>query len=98
MTAFALQQGTAVFYKTSRVITAIFEGAPTHIAQRHSNTVVRGILICGLPCSPPLHYFNCFYVFISLTAPYAGGIFKFRLDKNPNCKKILYMCVPGQVF
>ena len=76
MTAFALQ------HCESRVITAIFEGAPTQNAQHRSNTVIREILISDPPCNPPLNHFNCFYVLVNVRAPCGGDISEFRTDKS----------------
>ena len=75
------QQCHTVFYETSQVASRnddnlwsanpVCSASQKHCRMRYKPTV-----------QPSLNHLDCFYVFISVRAPYGGGIFKFRHDKG----------------
>ena len=69
-------------HRESDVITAIFEGAPVHVTQHRRNTIIWGVIVADLPCSPSLDHFYLMNVFLCIRAPQGGGILNLKPNKG----------------
>ena len=58
-----------VKHRETRIVAAIFKGAPTEVTQHRRNVIMVGIIIWDPLCGPPLHHFYLLYVLLDVRAP-----------------------------